>query len=540
MNSYQLNLKTFLERSVRYFPEKEIVSRERNHALFRYNYAQLYERVQRLGNVLKSLGVEKGDKVASFAWNNHRHLEMYFGIPCYGAVLHTVNIRYGEPEIVHAINHAEDEVVFLDSDLLPTIEAIAHELPKVRAYVILDHELPETSLSPVYSYEELLASAEPHFNFEEIDEHAPASMCYTSATTGLPKGVVYSHRSIYLHASALCYKDVMGISELDNIVPIVPMFHVCAWGIPYAAIAVGAKLILPGTRPKAGDLLELMESEKATFAAGAVTLGFDMLAILEKETYNLSSMRQLMLGGQTTPQALIKEYDQKYNIHVVQGYGATETSPIVTFFHIRKDQKHLNRDEVNEIQARQGLLLPGLEMKILNKAGEEVQWDDEEMGEILVRGPWIASEYYKDERSTSSFIDGWWKSGDIATMNEHGLIRIVDRDKDVIKSGGEWISSVQLENELMAHPAVLEACVVAAYHEKWQERPVSYVLLKEKEQVRQEELLEWLSSKFPKWWLPEQFIFVEEIPKNANGKYNKKLLRSFLDQSNVSSTKSIS
>ncbi|WP_026692035.1 long-chain fatty acid--CoA ligase [Peribacillus kribbensis] len=534
MNSFQLNLKTLLDRSARYFPDNEMISREPDGSLFRYNYSQYYKRVQKLANVLKLLGIKKGDKIASFAWNNHRHLELYFGIPCYGAILHTVNIRYGAKEIAYSISHAEDAIVFLDKDLVPIMESIAHQLPKVKAYIVLDYTVPETSLSPVYSYEQLLSSTHSTYCFEEVDENLPASMCYTSATTGLPKGVVYSHRSIYLHASALCFRDVMGISEHDHILPIVPMFHVCAWGIPYAAIATGAKLILPGTRPKAEDLLQLIDSEKVTFSAGAVTLGIDMLTILEEKKYNISSLRQLMLGGQAVPKALIDEYFKKYGVPVVQGFGATETSPIVTFLHIRRDQLRVSDDEKNEIRSRQGMLLPGLEMKVVDELGKEVPWDDEHMGEILVRGPWIASEYYNDNRSNSSFVDGWWKSGDIATINKEGSIRIVDRDKDVIKSGGEWISSVQLENELMAHPDVLEACVVAVNHEKWLERPVACILLKNNQTGTtnvEEALIEWLTPKFPKWWLPDQFMFVEEIPKNANGKYNKNLLREIANQS---------
>ncbi|GCD84764.1 long-chain fatty acid--CoA ligase (plasmid) [Parageobacillus thermoglucosidasius] len=532
MNSFQLNLRTFLERSAQYFSENEIVSREADGSLFRYNYAQYYDRVQRLANALKSIGIKKGDKIASFAWNNHRHLELYFGIPCYGAVLHTVNIRYGEKEIVHTINHAEDKVVFLDKDLLPTMEAIAHQLPKVKAYVILDDTLPETSLSPLFCYEDLLASVDPVFSFEEIDENAPATMCYTSATTGLPKGVVYSHRSIYLHSSTLCHTDVTGISEHDNILPIVPMFHVNAWGIPYAAVATGAKLVLPGTHPKAEDFLKLIDSEKITFAAGAVTVGIDMLNTLEKQPYDISSLRLFMLGGQAIPKAVIEKYFYKYGVPIAQGYGATETSPLVSFLHFRRDQKELSDDEKIRIRSRQGMVIPGIEIKVVNEFGEQVPWDDNHMGEILIRGPWVATEYYNDERSKDSFVDGWWKSGDIATVNEHGMIRIVDRGKDVIKSGGEWISSVQLENELMAHPAVLEACVVAVPHEKWLERPLACVVLKKEQDgtIGKEELVDWLKQKFPKWWLPDQFIFVDEIPKNANGKFNKRLLREWVVQ----------
>ena len=532
MNSYQLNLRTLLERTARYYPEKQIVSRELDESIFRYSYSQYYERVQRLANTLNTLGVKKGDRIATLAWNNHRHLELYFGVPCYGAVLHTVNIRYGEQEIAYTINHAEDTLIFLDKDLLPTIEAIADKLPKVKAYIILSDELPSTSLSPVYSYEELLAKSSPVFQFEELDENSHATMCYTSATTGLPKGVVYSHRSICLHASALCYKDVMAISERDHIMPIVPMFHVNAWGLPYAAIATGAKLVLPGTRPKAEDLLKLIELEEVTFSAGAVTLGINMLNTMEEKTYNLSSLRLFVLGGQTVPKAVIENYSYKYGVPVAQGFGATETSPMVTFLHIRQDQDGINDDEKNNIRSRHGLVIPGLEMKVVDEYGGEVSWDDTQMGEILVRGPWIADKYYNDSRTKDGFVDGWWKSGDIATVNKHGILRIVDRGKDVIKSGGEWISSVQLENELMAHPKVLEACVVAIHHEKWLERPVAYVVLKNEhiKTLNKEELMEWLISKYPKWWLPDQFIIVDEIPKNANGKFNKNLLRNMAEK----------
>ncbi|WP_413300995.1 long-chain fatty acid--CoA ligase [Bacillus sp. 1P10SD] len=527
MNSYQLNLKTLLERSVRCFPNNEIVSREKDGSLFRYKYARFYDRVQRLANALISLGINKGDKIASFAWNNYRHLELYFGIPCYGAVLHTVNIRYGQAEIIHSINHAEDKVLFFDKDLLPTIEAISHQLPKVKAYVIMGKSIPKTTLSPLYSYEELLSENNSNFRFQELEENTPATICYTSATTGLPKGVAYTQKSIYLHALTLCQTDVMGISEHDHILPIVPMFHVNAWGLPYAAIATGAKLVLPGERPKASDLLELIELEKITYAGGAVTLGVDMMTILEDRPFDLSSLRKFQLGGQAVPKAIIEKFLNKYGVQIVQGFGATETSPMVSFTRIRRDQKQFNDDEKINIYSRQGMLIPGLEMKIVDDLGEELPWDDKHMGELLVRGPWIASEYYNDERSKAAFVNGWWRSGDIASINYEGSIRIVDRNKDVIKSGGEWISSVQLENELMAHPTVLEACVVAIPHEKWQERPLAFVLLKKgiNNPKIEVDLIDWLSLKFPKWWLPDEIKIVDEIPKNANGKFNKNLLR---------------
>ncbi|MFC4803305.1 long-chain fatty acid--CoA ligase [Neobacillus sp. GCM10023253] len=529
MNSLQLNLRTFLERTAKFFPDKEIVSRESDGSIFRYNYSEFYQRVKKLANVLKSLGIEKGDKIASMAWNNHRHLELYLGVPCYGAALHTVNIRYGHPEIIYTINHAEDKVLFFDEDLLPIVEAISPQLPHIEAYVFLGKNLPdtETKLSPLYCYEELLEQAETEFQFEMLDEYTPATICFTSATTGLPKGVTYTQRSLYLYTSALLYTDVTAISEKDCIMPIVPMFHVNAWGLPYAAIATGAKLVLPGTRPNAHQLLSLIESESVTVTAAAVTIGVEMANILEEHPYQISSLRALFLGGQAPPKAIIEKFLYQHRVPVVQGYGATETSPLITFLHFRKDQENNSESENIHYRTRQGILIPGIEMKIVDEFGEEILWDDQEMGEILARGPWVASEYLNDDRSASSFDNGWWKSGDIATINKQGAIRLVDRNKDLIKSGGEWISSVQLENELMAHPEVTEACVVAMPDEKWLERPLAYVVLKQdgNTSLLEEELSQWLAARFPKWWLPDRYEFTNEIPKNANGKYNKNLLR---------------
>jgi fatty-acyl-CoA synthase len=542
LNTFQLNLKTFLERTTRYYPEKEIISRNADGSLFRYTYSEYHKRVQKLANVLKYLGIKKGDKVASLAWNTHRHLELYFGIPCYGAVLHTVNIRYGIPEIIHSINHSEDKVVFFDEDLLPTLEEIADQIRDVKAYVIMGNTVPKSTLSPLYSYEELLEKAEAEFQFEEIDENSPAVICYTSATTGLPKGVTYTHRSLYLYTSALCYKDVLGISESDNILPMVPMYHVNAWGLPYAAVATGATLVLPGCRPRTSDLLALIESEKVTLTAAAVTIGVEMVRHLDEKQYDLSSLRALWLGGQTTPTATIEKLLNKYNVPVIQGYGATESSPLITFTHLRKDQENISEQEGIHLRTRQGILIPGIEMKIVNELGEEIPWDDNHMGEIMARGPWVANEYINDDRTSSTFVDGWWKTGDIATISKQGNIRIADRNKDMIKSGGEWISSVQLGNELMAHPSVLDACVIAIPDEKWLERPLACVVLNQEgnKSLIEKELIKWLEQKFPKWWLPDQFKFMDEIPKNANGKYNKNLLRKvFGNETSVDYVKTI-
>ncbi len=528
MAVYQLNLKNMLERANLFFAKKEIISRETDGSLHRYTYGDYYRRVCRLANALKRLGIKRGDRVATFAWNTYRHFELYFGVTCYGAVLHTVNIRLSVEHIAYILNHAEDKVVFLDPDLLPVMEEVAPHLKTVKHFIILSDHVPETTLPSASSYEQLLAQEADSYEFPTLDENSPAGMCYTSATTGNPKGVVYTHRSIYLHTSHLCFVDSLAIEEKDVLLPFVPMFHVNAWGIPFAGAWMGSTMVFPGVHPTAEDLARLIQETKVTFAAAAVTVGIDMLKVLQQQPYDISSLRALMLGGQATPEAVIQAYQHLYGVPIFTAWGATECSPIATTVHIKSYQQQLSLDEKMKIRARQGLLSPGLEMKILDEQNQPVPWDDRHMGEIYVRGPWIATEYYQDERTKESFVDGWWKSGDIATINEEGIIKLVDRAKDLIKSGGEWISSVDLENALMAHPAVQEATVVAVPHEKWQERPVACVVLKPGEQVSEEVLRAWLAAKFPKWWLPDKFIFMDQIPKTGVGKFNKKALREML------------
>lgn len=499
--------------------------------LFRYTYRDFIERVHRFASALKDLGIKPGDRVSTFAWNNYRHLELYFAIPCYGAVLHTVNIRLSEDDIAYILNHAGSACVCVDPDLVPIIEAVAPKLTTVKSYIVLDDTVPETSLKPVMAYEDLIRGGDSSFVFEDLDEQSAAGMCYTSATTGRPKGVIYTHRGLYLHAMALGLVDSMGICELDTLLPVVPMFHVNSWGIPFAGIWMGSNLVLPGRRPHAEDILGLIESEKATFAAAAVTVGIDMLGVLRQKPYDISSLRALMLGGQATPKAVMKEYLERYGVPIFTAWGATESAPIATTVHIKRHQQGLTYDEKLDIRIRQGIPVPGIEIKVVGINKQTVPWDDQEIGEIYVRGPWVAQSYYNDERSKDSFEDGWWKSGDMATVDEEGVLHLVDRAKDLIKSGGEWISSVNLENELMAHPYVLEASVVAAPHEKWLERPVAFVVLRSEapKELRPEDLKKefatWLGRKFAKWWVPDDFIFVEEIPRTGAGKFNKRLLR---------------
>jgi fatty-acyl-CoA synthase len=529
MMNVQLTLKSMIERAEKIFPKKEVVSRT-STGITRFNYKEIGGRTRRLASALERIGVKRGDRVGTFAWNHHRHLEAYFAIPCIGAVLHTINIRLSSEHISYIINHAEDQVLLIDDDLLPLIEQVKDELKTVKAFVIMtDHdELPESSLSPLYSYEQLLSEADAEFQFrDDIDENDPAGMCYTSATTGNPKGVVYSHRGIVLHSMAVGLADTVALSESDVCMPVVPMFHANAWGTPFAATWFGTTQVLPGPRFTPQLLAELIDYEKVTITAGVPTIWLGLLNELEKGYYNTSHLRAILCGGSAAPRGMIKTYETKYKIPFIHAYGMTETAPLVVLSRLKSYQTDVSEEEKLDIRSKQGLLVPGIEMKIIGSNGEEVKWDGEEMGELLLRGPWIADEYYNDVRTEDAFKDGWLHTGDVATIDEEGTIKLVDRTKDLIKSGGEWISSVDLENALMAHEGVFEATVIAVPHPQWQERPIACVVLKEnyKGQITKEILQEYLGTQFAKWWLPDDIIFMEEIPKTSVGKFLKRALR---------------
>lgn len=528
MMNYPLTLRSLLERAEKTFPKKEIVSRTAS-GIFRYTYADYGRRTRRLSSVLEKLGVRKGDRVGTFAWNHHRHLEAYFAVPCMGAVLHTINIRLSGDHIAYIVNHAEDQVLLIDEELVPVIEKLKDQLKTVKAYIILSDrtELPPTGLSPAYSYEQLLEEGDPGYAYpEDLDENAPMGMCFSSATTGNPKGVVYTHRSAYLHSMALGLADTLGVSENDSCMPVVPMFHVNAWGFPFASTWFGAKQVLPGPAPTAAILLDLIQQEKVTITAGVPTIWLGVLKALEERPYDLSSIRAIVCGGSAAPRGMIQAFEQK-GIPFLHAYGATETSPVVTVSRLKSYQKNLPEEERLNIRSTQGLLMPGLEARIVGQSGEDVKWDGREPGELLLRGPWIASEYYNDPRTEDTFLDGWYHSGDVAVIDEEGFIKLVDRTKDLVKSGGEWISSVDLENALMAHPAVFEASVVGVPHPKWDERPVAFVVLKDacKGRIEKQELLDYLQGQFAKWWVPDDVIFLEEIPKTSVGKFLKRALR---------------
>ncbi|SFA96699.1 fatty-acyl-CoA synthase [Lentibacillus halodurans] len=523
-----LTIGSMLEHAEKFFAKKEVIS-QTHDKLHHLTYAAIGERTRRLMNALGQLGVQKGDRVGTLAWNHHRHLEIYFAAPGMGAVLHTINIRLAPEHIIYIINHAEDKILFVDEDILPLIEKVRDKLQTVEAFVVMSDkdELPASNLNPLYSYEKLLQTGDPEHPFEKnIDENDPAGMCYTSATTGNPKGVVYSHRGIVLHSYALGLADTAAISESDVSMPVVPQFHVNAWGTPFACTWFGSTQVMPGPRFTPKRLAEFIEKFKVTITAGVPTIWLGLLRELEQGDYDTSSLRAVLCGGSAAPKGLIQAFEHKLGIPFAHAYGATETTPLVTYSRLKSYQQNLGKDEQLHERAKQGALVPGLEMKVMGDTGE-VAWNGVEMGELLLRGPWIASEYYEDERTEQAFHDSWFHTGDVVTVDEEGNIRIVDRTKDLIKSGGEWISSVEIENAIMAHDAVFEASVVAIPDAEWQERPVACVVLHEgyADKIDKDDLLSFIRPQFAKWWLPDDVLFFKDIPKTSVGKFLKRQLR---------------
>ncbi|WP_431030480.1 long-chain fatty acid--CoA ligase [Lysinibacillus sp. LZ02] len=528
MMNKPLLLTSFFNRAERYFGHKKIISRTAENTIHEFTYKEYAQRTRKLATALEKLGMTRGTKVATFCWNHHRHLEAYFAVPCAGAVLHMVNIRLFPEHIVYVVNHAEDEIILVDDSLLPLVEAVAPHFKTVKAYVICgDHvDLTKTTLPNAYSYEEILAAASDDYEFpEDLDENAPAGMCYTSATTGMPKGVVYTHRSIVLHSTVMAFADGVALKERDVVLPVVPMFHANAWGLPFACVNLGVTQVLPGPMFTPQLILDLFEQYKVTVSAGVPTIWLGVLQEQQANPRDLSHLRCLICGGSASPLGLIRAFEEM-GIEYFTGFGMTETSPLVSMSVLTSDMDDYSFDEKMNVRLTQGLTVPFIETRIVNENGD-VPWDGQTMGEILVRGPWIASDYYKDERTKEAFKDGWLYTGDIAVYTPEGNIRITDRTKDLIKSGGEWISSIELENALMTHNKVFEAAVIAIPHEKWIERPLACVVPKPefKEAINKEELLESLGEQFPKKWVPDDIVFLNEIPKTSVGKFLKAKLR---------------
>jgi fatty-acyl-CoA synthase len=528
MMDFPLTLTHFLERARTFYARTEVVSRNPDRTLTRSTYGDLHVRASKLSGALQRLGVRQGDRVATLSWNHGRHLEAYFGVPAMGAVVHTLNLRLHPNELSYIANHAEDKVLIVDRSLLPLWQKFATQVRCIE-HVIVVPDLPPSGAETgaELDYEELLAAERPDYAFPHLDERTAAMICYTSGTTGNPKGVIYSHRSMTLHTLVSCMPDVLGVRESDTILPVVPMFHAAAWGLPYAAVATGAKLVFPGPHLDPTSLLDLMAGEKVTLAGGVPTIWLGILQLLDQDPkpWDLSAMRSMVIGGAAAPPALIDGFDKRHGLKVTHAWGMTEMDPLGTVARVKRNLA--DKDDATQLAARasQGYAVPFVEQKHVGEDGKTLPWDGETMGELLVRGPWVASSYLGGEGPDRFTDDGWFKTGDVVTIDAEGYVRITDRSKDVIKSGGEWISSVALENALMSHPAVLEAAVFAARDEKWSERPLAAVVLKQGKTVTKEALTAHLSDRFPKFWLPDDYVFLEQIPRTSTGKFLKTKLR---------------
>lgn len=529
MNS-PLSLQNIAWRAENLFGDKEVVSRTET-GCHRYTYADVMARARRLAGALSALGVQPGERVGTFAWNDHRHYEAYFAVPCMGAVLHTINVRLHPEQIAFIINHAEDTVLLVAPDLLATLEALKDKIAGVKAFVVLGDTVPETTLDNVHAYESLLAEAPARFEYPRLDENTASGLCYTSATTGDPKGVLYSHRSTWLHTMSIGLADTFAIRERMTVSPISPMFHAQSWGVPYAAAMFGAKLVLPGPHPTPTDLLELFSEEKVNAACGAVTVGIQMKDVLlasPKDRYDLSAFSVFLLGGQAPPRSIMEWWSENHDVHVPQAWGSTETNPIVSWDFLKSKFDDADADLHYEMRTKQGIPMPGIEVRSVDEDGNPVAWDGKTVGELQLRGPWVCSAYFNDDRrSAESFTDGWFRIGDVGTIDADGYVRLVDRTKDLIKSGGEWISSVDLENALMGHPEVSEAAVIGVPDDRWLERPLALVVpVSPESPPTSTDLERHLLIKVAKWWVPDRFVMVDEVPKTAVGKFDKKLMRS--------------
>jgi len=532
-DDFPLTLQHIRRRLRRASPQAQVITHTDPGIVRRASFAEVSERVDRLARVLERLGVQQGDRVGTFAWNNQRHFELYFAVPCIGAVLHTLNIRLFDEQITYIVNHAEDKVIFVDGSLVPLLGRLAPGFDSVAHFVVMGGDanaaVEMEQLPNALDYEQLLAEAGPgEHDYPELDERQAAALCYTSGTTGNPKGVLYSHRSISLHSTATLIKDGVGLGRGERVLAVVPMFHVNAWGLPYGATLAGADLILPDRFLAAEPLAQLIAAERPTLMGCVPTIFGELLRYADEHPeVDLSSLSNAACGGSAVPRQLMKDFEERHGVRIFQAWGMTETSPVATYSRPGEGE---HGDDYWDDRAKQGQALPWVELRLSDAEGKELPWDGVASGEIQIRGPWVASRYFADDSEDHKFASGWLRTGDIAAIDERGFVRITDRSKDVIKSGGEWISSVDLENEVMAYPDVLEAAVIAKPDERWAERPLCCVVLREGSSAGTEELLEHLRGRVAKWWLPDEFAFVAEIPKTSVGKFDKKALRASLSE----------
>jgi acyl-CoA synthetase (AMP-forming)/AMP-acid ligase II len=529
MMDSQLLISSIAQHAEKFHGDREIVSVTADNPRHRYTVREAVARAKRLAKALARLGVERGDRVASLAWNDYRHLEVYYAVSGSGFVCHTINPRLFPEQIVYIINHAEDRFICVDAMFVPLLEAIGDKIANVEGFIVMTDEahMPDTALPNVMCYETLVAAESPDLDWPEFDERTASALCYTSGTTGNPKGVLYDHRSTVLHACGTLAIDIAGMSSRDVVLPVVPFFHVNAWGIPYSALMAGAKLVLPG--PKMGDgeaLYELMDSEDVTMALGVPTVWLALLQYTEKAGKRLDKLQRSLVGGAAVPRAMIEAFRDQHGVELRQGWGMTETSPIGTVNTIKAGLEGLSDDEQLDLATKAGRGIFGVELRIVDDNGEELPWDGKAFGALQVRGPWVCSDYFKLEGAGGTHTeDGWFETGDVATIDARGYVAITDRTKDVIKSGGEWISSIELENTAMGHPAVAEAAVIGVAHPKWTERPLLVVTRAEGQDVGKDELLAYFDGKVASWWVPNDVVFVDELPHTATGKVKKIELR---------------
>lgn len=526
MMQMPLMISALLTHAEKNHADTEIVSRTVEGDIHRYTYRDLGRRSRQLANALKHLKVKPGDRIGTIAWNGYRHMELYYAVSGSGAIIHTINPRLFPEQLLYIINHAEDGIIFFDLTFTPLIEKIAPHCPKVRAWVAMtDHaHLPPAKIEHLLCYEDLVEAEKDDYVWPEFDENTAACLCYTSGTTGNPKGVLYSHRSTVLHSFAVCLPDVFNLSSRSVILPVVPMFHVNAWGIPYAAPMTGAKLVFPGPALDGASVYQLMEQEKVNYSAGVPTVWLGLLNHLKQHNLKFSTLKYTVIGGSAAPPAMIRSFQEDFGVQVLHAWGMTEMSPLGTLNTPKQKHLSLSKEELFKLSLNQGRTFYGLDLKIVDDDGKALPRDGKSAGHLLVKGQWVIQDYYRNE-GDSPLKDGWFPTGDMATIDPDGFLQITDRSKDVIKSGGEWISSIDLENVAMAHPAVAEAGVIGVHHPKWEERPLLVVVKRAGQEVTREDLLKFYEGRIAKWQIPDDVTFVNELPHTATGKISKLQLR---------------
>ncbi|TDY19974.1 fatty-acyl-CoA synthase [Paraburkholderia sp. BL6665CI2N2] len=524
MMSTPLLISSIIRRAARYNGGVEIVSRSSDGDIHRYTYRECELRARKLAQALEALDVRQGDRIGTLAWNSYRHLELYYAVPGAGAICHTINPRLFPEQIVHIVNDAEDTYVCFDAQFLPLVEEIGGRCSGVKAWIMMAgrEDMPAVSKVSLLCYEELIGAQDGNYEWPMLDENLASGLCYTSGTTGNPKGVLYSHRSTVLHTYASALPDSLSCSASEVIMPVVPMFHVNAWGLPYSAPLVGAKLVLPGPRLDGASLYELLEREKITFSAGVPTVWLGLLEYVRSNNLAFSTFRRTGIGGSAVSRSMIRAF-KGLGVDVLHGWGMTETSPLGTSCTLRGQHAALSESEQEKVVEKQGPVIAGIDMKIDDGDGRELPWDGKAAGDLFVRGPWVIDSYYGND--TSPLQDGWFPTGDVATIDADGYMQITDRSKDVVKSGGEWISSIDVENIAAAHPAVHMAACIAVRHPKWGERPLLVAVKKAGANVSRDELLEFFEGKVAKWWVPDDVVFVDAMPMTATGKFQKAALR---------------